>query len=477
MFIIINMKYGNILKKNIEKEYEKYYIPYNKIKKNIKISSSLFITLLKKYIEITENFYINNKTEKDLMFFCLLNIFSVFKITKKYNKHNNINVTERIRIILHKQKFYKDLLKKEGINNHKINKECSICYENNSYSMKLNCCNNIVCWNCLLKCYLNNYNSCSYCRRVLNTNPIMISLTKLTGTQNNFYNDLLEKHNKKRILMIGLDGLRPDALLYSETPNIDHIINNGVFNFETKVNTITISGPSWSAIFTGQKISEIYDNESVEDESFVYKSSDIFSKLNELKVNTSSFVSSWSGMKSLVKNSKYKFYQDNHETYKNDLDAVNATNDYIKKYSNSDQFVYLYLNGIDHIGHKYGFSIQTEQYIEYIEYVDKILDKTLNSALHKNYSIIIVTDHGGSRKSDLDNKTTNIFDSINFVSGQVKKECKGIHGLDIPQHYRTFKLYHGDIVKNEKKEIIGELQSEDTFKDIINYYESNKSIL
>ena len=27
------MKYGNILKENIEKEYENYYIPYNKIKK------------------------------------------------------------------------------------------------------------------------------------------------------------------------------------------------------------------------------------------------------------------------------------------------------------------------------------------------------------------------------------------------------------------------------------------------------------
>ena len=44
----------------------------------------------------------------------------------------------------------------------------------------------------------------------------------------------------------------------------------------------------------------------------------------------------------------------------------------------------------------------------------------------------------------------DIFDSINYVSGQVEKHCKGVHGLDIPQHKRTFKIFNGPIVNSEK---------------------------
>ena len=101
------MKYGNILKENIEHEYEKYYIPYNKIKKNIIINKEFFILIISKYCDITENFYKDNKDEKELIYFCLLNVFSLLKITKKYNKKNNCNITDEIKSLLFKQTFYK----------------------------------------------------------------------------------------------------------------------------------------------------------------------------------------------------------------------------------------------------------------------------------------------------------------------------------------------------------------------------------
>ena len=73
-------------------------------------------------------------------------------------------------------------------------------------------------------------------------------------------------------------------------------------------------------------------------------------------------------------------------------------------------------------------------------------------AKEKGWSIVVLTDHGGCKKSDLDQKTMDIFDSINYVSGQVEKQCKGVHGLDIPQHKRTFKIFNGPIVNSEKRE-------------------------
>ena len=77
------MKYGNILKENIETEYEKYYIPYNKIKKNIFITSEFFIVILSKYCDIADNFYKDNKCEKELIYFCLLNVFFNIKNNEK----------------------------------------------------------------------------------------------------------------------------------------------------------------------------------------------------------------------------------------------------------------------------------------------------------------------------------------------------------------------------------------------------------
>ena len=65
----------------------------------------------------------------------------------------------------------------------------------------------------------------------------------------------------------------------------------------------------------------------------------------------------------------------------------------------------------------------------------------------------------------------DIFDSINYVSGQVEKHCKGVHGLDIPQHKRTFKIFNGPIVNSEKREIMGRLDSRSSYAEIVNYFD------
>ena len=102
--------------------------------------------------------------------------------------------------------------------------------------------------------------------------------------------------------------------------------------------------------------------------------------------------------------------------------------------------------------------------------MDKKLKNIFDKAIENNWSILITTDHGGCKKTDLDPKRIDIFDTIFFVSGQVKKECVGIHGLDIPQHTRTFKIIYGDIIDNKKREILGYVKSKETYSDILQYF-------
>ena len=51
--------------------------------------------------------------------------------------------------------------------------------------------------------------------------------------------------------MIGIDGVRPDALQAAETPALDALVANGYASFDAMNDDITISGPGWSAIHCG----------------------------------------------------------------------------------------------------------------------------------------------------------------------------------------------------------------------------------
>lgn len=55
----------------------------------------------------------------------------------------------------------------------------------------------------------------------------------------------------KKVLIIGIDGCRPDALMAANTPNIDLLLNNAIYSLHALNDDITISGPGWSAMLAG----------------------------------------------------------------------------------------------------------------------------------------------------------------------------------------------------------------------------------
>ena len=58
---------------------------------------------------------------------------------------------------------------------------------------------------------------------------------------------LLSGQNKK-LLFIGIDGCRPDALTQAQTPNIDGLINGGIYINDALCSINgqpTVSGPAW----------------------------------------------------------------------------------------------------------------------------------------------------------------------------------------------------------------------------------------
>ena len=60
----------------------------------------------------------------------------------------------------------------------------------------------------------------------------------------------LEERTPK-VIVIGIDGVRPDVLAEVPTPNIDALATAGTFTARTRTTTPSVSGPSWSSMLTG----------------------------------------------------------------------------------------------------------------------------------------------------------------------------------------------------------------------------------
>lgn len=56
---------------------------------------------------------------------------------------------------------------------------------------------------------------------------------------------------ERKVLFIGIDGLRSDALQTAATPHMDSLFQAGIYTYDSWHLGITSSGPSWSSMLTG----------------------------------------------------------------------------------------------------------------------------------------------------------------------------------------------------------------------------------
>ncbi len=55
----------------------------------------------------------------------------------------------------------------------------------------------------------------------------------------------------RKVLLIGLDGVRVDVLAAASTPHLDALIAQGTFSGQARTGDPTVSGPGWSSMLTG----------------------------------------------------------------------------------------------------------------------------------------------------------------------------------------------------------------------------------
>ncbi|MCH2022985.1 MAG: alkaline phosphatase family protein [Saprospiraceae bacterium] len=209
----------------------------------------------------------------------------------------------------------------------------------------------------------------------------------------------LQAQTQKKILLIGMDGCRADALKIGSTPNLDKIIAKSYSCFNARTIVPTMSGPGWSSMLTGVWYTKHRVNGNLFIGNKLDKHLDLFNYIEDKnpELYTAS-ISHWAPINEKIIN-KVDF-----KTNPKSDEAVAEAAIKLFNEQNPDA-VFLHFDDIDHEGHRTGFSPTNPLYLKQIEKVDSLIGKVLDALYNRdNYEkedwlIIFSPDHGGINKS------------------------------------------------------------------------------
>ncbi|WP_162903225.1 alkaline phosphatase family protein [Taibaiella koreensis] len=203
---------------------------------------------------------------------------------------------------------------------------------------------------------------------------------------------------KKKVMIIGMDGVRSDALQAASTPNIDELIATGFYTYDSWHLGYTVSGPSWSAMFTGVW----HQKNGVTDNSYAGSNFGQYPyyphRAKEVKPNLYAVqIVDWAPMSTQVTNEGF-----DQKIVRTENDVTAVANAAITQLQNANlDAITVYFAKVDNMGHGSGFSPSNPIYMAAIHEVDSAIGRVM-AALHArpNYAnedwlVLICTDHGG----------------------------------------------------------------------------------
>jgi len=198
-----------------------------------------------------------------------------------------------------------------------------------------------------------------------------------------------------RVLFIGIDGMRPDALDAADTPHIDRLRREGAGSLSaaTQLTGATSSAPGWTSIFTGVEV-RTHGVVQNGDYSGYDTTLPTFARLvrHDLGRPTAA-VAHWPQILSDIHQ-----VDDFDSSLLTDDDGVaDVTSDNIQV--GSAHLYVTHLDDVDHAGHAEGFSVEVPEYIAAIEAQDTRVGRMLAAIDARpgseDWLVVLTTDHGG----------------------------------------------------------------------------------
>ncbi|MDB5047439.1 MAG: hypothetical protein JWO30_510 [Fibrobacteres bacterium] len=221
---------------------------------------------------------------------------------------------------------------------------------------------------------------------------------------------------RRKILIIGIDGLRPDALLSGHAPNLKALIRSGAFASDASADSITRSGPGWASVLTGvwHDKHHVYDNKIDAFNGGAYPA--FFKHLKEKRPDLfTACIVNWAPIRDrLMSGIDLALAPENDDSV-----AARAAGLLLR---GDPDVMFLHFDAPDHAGHEYGFSRFSPPYRHAIARTDFLIGKVLEALqarpglYREDWLILCTTDHGGTWRH---------------------------HGEDIPSNRKVFLIVSG----------------------------------
>lgn len=241
-----------------------------------------------------------------------------------------------------------------------------------------------------------------------------------------------------RLLLIGIDGCRPDALESAQTPHIDALIRNGCWTKTTQIlgerygKNDTISGPGWSSFLTGVWA----DRHGVHDNTFEGRKFDeyphLFQRIRQAypKALLGSFVD-WAPIdRFIVQDADVRVVlpSEGADQYaRHDKVLARSAVEFLSKPDAHAAMVYF--GATDETGHAGGFHPNVPEYISAIEQTDALVGELIDAVNNRpnskqeNWLVVVSTDHGGKNKGHSDGHSVpEIRTTFLIVSGNAAQK-------------------------------------------------------
>ncbi len=219
----------------------------------------------------------------------------------------------------------------------------------------------------------------------------------------------------KHVLVIGIDGVRSDALQAANTPVIDGLIATGAVSWDAHAGgsgqaghptqQATSSGPGWASITTGVWV----DKHGV-DSNGAFSSGDFTSYPHFFShvraAHPSAHLASIVQWHPINQNLLQPFPGQASFTAQVANLGTAVRDAAIAQLVNEDpEVLFLHFDDVDHAGHGFGFATHVPQYITAIEETDTHIGSVLGTiasrpnAANEDWLILVTTDHGGNGTS------------------------------------------------------------------------------